>query len=360
MTRMDRAISGLFGMFFLSALTVFAVMYIAMDSLSLMTTFENVTIAAMSSYYPWFLPEVIYRMMPVAAMVAMVFTLNSMNRSNELIALFALGYSLVRITMPILVWVILLCGLQLYLSDQILPNFTRQKNFIFYNEIQRKPHLYSTVKTNKIWYRSKNNLFYIRTLNEKTHRAQGFTLYAFDDQWNLLQMIAAEEADIAGSQWTLFNGSVTVFRADSSFPLTQDFKTKQIAMGEDSKDLSQTTAHTSDTLNLKELSEFILKNKSAGLDTVRYEVDYHSKFGYAIAAFVMVLLAIPFSVGKARSGGVMKGVGISLGLVCLYWVLYNSALTLGRYGQIPAVFASWGPNLGMSILALYYIRLLKR
>ena len=360
MTHMDRFVLKLFGLFFAAALMVFVVMYCSMDALSLMTTFEGLSASLFLKYYPWYLPEVAYKMIPVAVMVAMVFTLNTLNRAGELIALFSLGYSLVRIVASILVVVVGLCGIQLFLSDQVLPKFTRQKNFIYFNEIERKPHLYSTIKTNKIWYRSKNNLFYIKTLNDQTHKAQGFTLYEFDEDWNLIQMITAPDAEIKGSQWTLLDGSVTVFTENSSFPLTKKFEKKMIVMGEDSKDLSMTTAHTSDTLRLSELSEFITRNKSAGLDTIRYEVDYHSKFGYAVAALVMCLLAIPFSVGKARSGGVMKGVGISLGLVCLYWILYNSSLTVGRYGQIPPVVAAWAPNVGMMMVSVWYILRLKR
>ncbi len=360
MTRADRYISGLFWTFFVAGLLVFTVMYVAMDTISLLTTFEKIETSTMVHYYKWFLPEIIYRMVPVAAMVSTVFVLTLLNRANELVAFFSLGISLLRLSAPILFWVTFLCGLQLLMSDQILPNFSREKNYIYYHEIERKPQLYSTVKTNKIWYRSKDTIFYIKTLNEKTHVAQGFTLYSFNKNWDLVQMITADTAHIQGEKWVLGRGSVTLFTDESSFPLTSNFDEKTIVLGEDSEDLSQATAHTSDTLNLKNLSEFIRRNKEAGLDTVRYEVDYHSKFGYSVAALVMSLLALPFSVGKARSGSVMKGVGISIGLVFLYWIVYNSALTLGRFGQIPPILAAWGPNLTMSVLALFLVRTLKR
>jgi lipopolysaccharide export system permease protein len=360
MTRADRYISGLFWTFFVSGLLVFAVMYVAMDSISLFTSFDSLHGSSLLRYYQWFFPEIIYRMIPVAAMVATVFVLTSLNRAHELVAFFSLGVSLLRLSAPILFWVSGLCALQLFLSDSVLPNFTREKNFIYYNEIEKKPHLYSTVKTDKIWYRSQNNIFYIQTLDESTHTARGFTLYSFSPSWDLMQMITAKKAEIKGSTWTLRDGSLTLLSTESSFPLTSNFKEKTIVMGENSEDLSQTTAHTSDTLNLKQLAEFIRKNKEAGLDTVRYEVDYHSKFGYSLAALVMALLALPFSVGKARSGSVMKGVGISIGLVFFYWMLYNSALTLGKFGQIPPVVAAWGPNFLMSGAAFFLIRMIRR
>lgn len=123
-------------------------------------------------------------------------------------------------------------------------------------------------------------------------------------------------------------------------------------MSEDAKDLSS-TANTADVLSLQELSDFIARNKAAGLNTISYEVDYQSKYGFAIAALVMTLVGIPFSVGRARSGGIMLNVGICLGLVFFYWIFYSSALTLGKHGHLTPVISAWLPNLAMALFGLY-------
>jgi lipopolysaccharide export system permease protein len=214
------------------------------------------------------------------------------------------------------------------------------------------------VKTDRIWYRSRDAIFNIKTLNPKEKKAQGLTLYYFNDKWDLIQMITAKEVELLGANWDLLEGSVTIFTEDSSFPMTSNFKKKTIVMGEEAKDLAN-TGHTSDVLTLDELSEFIKKNKEAGLDTVRYEVDYHSKFGYAISGLIMVLLGIPFCVTRARSGSLMMNASVVLGLVFLYYIFFSSALALGNYGQIPPIVAGWAPNLIMGGLAIAAIRRLK-
>ncbi len=236
---------------------------------------------------------------------------------------------------------------------------TKKKNYIYYNDIKKQPGLFSVIKTNRIWYRSKNSIFNIKTLNNEGTKAQGLTLYFFSEGWNLLQMITAEDVDLNGASWNLKKGSITVFSTNSSFPLTSEFKTKTIKMTEEAKDL-QNSGQTSDMLTQKELSQFINKNKEAGLDTVRYEVDYHSKFSFAFAGFVMSLLGIPFSIGRARAGGMMVNMGISIALVFGYWVVYSSSLTLGNHGTLPPFIAAWAPNLSMSILAYFLFMRLKR
>jgi lipopolysaccharide export system permease protein len=287
--------------------------------------------------------------------MAVVFTLSTLNRQNELVALYSIGMGLVRICIPMLIWILVLCGVEMGLSDRVLPNFSKNKNYIFYNDIKKNPSMYSMVRTDRIWYRSRDTIFNIKTLNEKAHKAQGLMLYYFNQEWDLLQMISAKDVDLKGSNWDLHDGSVTVFTEESSFPLTTQFKDKTIVMNEESKDLAS-SANTADVLSLGELSQFIKKNKEAGLDTVRYEVDYQSKYSYAMAALVMSLLGIPFSVSRARTGGAMRNVGVCLGLVLLFWIFYSSSLTLGNYGHLPPILAAWMPIVLMSALAAFFIR----
>ncbi|MBX2995722.1 MAG: LPS export ABC transporter permease LptG [Bdellovibrionaceae bacterium] len=359
MNRIDRYNLGLFWLFFIGSLAIFATVFMAIDAMSTMVSNEGIEMTTLIRYYAYTLPEIIYRMIPVAGVMATIFTLSSLQRAGELIALFSLGMSLTRVTIPLVLSVLLMSGVSLFLSDQVLPGMARMKNYVYYHEIRKNPSLYSMVKTNRIWYRSKDTIFNLKTLNEQAHKAQGLTLYYFNEDWNLIQMITASEVDLLQSTWKLRNGSVTVFTEESSFPMTSDFKEKTISMGEDAKDLSS-TANTSDVLSLRELNQFIKKNKEAGLDTLRYEVDYHSKYGFAIAGLVMVLLGIPFSVGKARSGGLMANLGVCLGLVFAYWILYSSALTLGYHGSLPPIVAAWAPNLFMGAFGLIMIKRQKK
>src|SRR5690606_33908707 len=124
-----------------------------------------------------------------------------------------------------------------------------------------------------------------------------------------------------------------LFAEESSFPLTKSFTSKLINVSEDLADI-QSAPHASDTMSVNQLSKFVKKNKEAGLDTLRYEVEYQGKFAFAMAAFVMSLMGIPFSVSQRRSGGSMINIGICVGLAFLYWMMFSSFLTFGRHGII--------------------------
>lgn len=359
MTRIDRYVSFLFWGYFLGGLLIFVTIFTAIDAMSTMVNYKGVATDSLLAYYAAMAPEIVHKMLPVACLLGAVLTLSNLNRANELVALFAAGMSLLRVSAPILVSVVAISVGGYFMSDRLLPVAARQKNFIFYSDIKKRPDMFSVVKTDRIWYRSKNTIFNLKTLNPDTRRAQGLTMYFFSDGWDLMQMITAKEVAIEGRTWNLRDGSVTLFTAESSFPLQSDFKQKTLPMGEDQEDLTG-SGQTSEMLSQKELARFIQKNKEAGLDTLRYEVDYHAKFGFAAAGLVMVLLGIPFSVGRARSGGLMMNLGICIGLVFGYWVLYSSALTVGGHGQLPPVVAAWLPNVVMGGFALFLLRAMKR
>lgn len=350
----DRYVAKMFLLFFMAGLLVFTTIFLAVDFLSFAVRYADSGTDALVRYYIYFSPTIIYQMLPVASLMSTVFTLSSLNKSNELVSLFSSGMSLARISAPILVLVAVASAVSFWMSDRILPRFEQKKNYVYYVELQNKPGLYSTVNTNKIWYRSENTLFNIKTLNSEEARAQGLTLYYFDQAWNLIQLITAKNVRMEQDIWRLSDGTVTLFAKESSFPLTKSFQSKAIAMSEEMADL-KSSSKASSVMSLNELRRFIQRNKEAGLDTVRYEVDYHSKFSFAFAAFVMALMGIPFSVSQRRSGSLFLNIGICIGLAFLYWTLYSSSITLGKHGVLPAIVSAWAPNLLALVLSVFLL-----
>ena len=165
--------------------------------------------------------------------------------------------------------------------------------------------------------------------------------------------------ELKGENWLLRDGTVTLFPKELDAPMTQPFVNKSIVMSADASDI-QSTARTADIMSVGELNKFISRNKEAGLDTLRYEVDYHSKFGFAFAAFVMSFIGIPFSVARQRSGGTALNISACVFLAFLYWTFYSSGLTLGYHGILTPLVAAWAPNLIMVALSTILLLRLKK
>lgn len=354
----DRYIAKMFLGYLVAGLVVFVTMFLAVDAISSASRFDAAS-SILIQYYTYKVPGIVQQMIPVACLLGTIFTLSTLSKTNELVALFSSGMSLARVSSPILVLVALVSVFSFWLGDRILPIVSQKEKYIYYVELKKQPGLYSTVKTDKIWYRSNNILFNIRTLQAEKNQAAGLTMYYFNGAWELIQLVTAKSVDLKGERWELHNGSVTLFDQELNIPMTQPFDHKTITMGEDAADL-QSTSKSASILSLSELGQFIQRNKEAGLDTRWYEVEYHSKFSFAFAAFVMSFIGIPFSVGRQRSGGTALNAGICIGLAFVYYAFYNSGIILGQHGYLPPFLAAWVPNLIILGLSAFLILRLKK
>lgn len=350
----DRYIAKQFLGYFIAGLLVFTCIFLAADFTSTVVRFD-VGFDVYGKYYLAYLPQVIYQMIPVACLVATMFTLSTLNKNNELVSLYGMGLSLARIALPVLVLVGLISVMSFWLGDRVLPKSMRDRNYIYYVEMKKRPNLFSTVKRDKIWYRSKNVIFNIGIFSPQQSIAQGLTMYYFDDAWNLVQLIRARQVEINKNVWNMKDGSVTLFAKESSFPLTRSFLEKTVSMSEDLSEITNVSP-TSDAISIADLRRYIDRNKSVGLDTQSFEVDYQGKFAFAFSGFVFALLGLPFSTRPQRSGGAMMNISIIIGLAITYWILFSTSMSIGKQGTMYPVVAAWLPNVIMVGAAVYFLR----
>jgi lipopolysaccharide export system permease protein len=156
-------------------------------------------------------------------------------------------------------------------------------------------------------------------------------------------MVGAERAEYYPNGWKLINGTVTVFSEENPFPLTKDFKEKIIQISETPKDFQEIEKEV-DGLKFKELHQYISRMKSAGADTKSFEVKFHSRISLSFIPIVMCFLAVPFSLGSRREGGLAKDLGICLVVTFFYWIFYSIGLSLGTNGALPPWLAAWLPS----------------
>jgi lipopolysaccharide export system permease protein len=354
----DKYIAKLFLSYFFGSILVLVSLFIVIDAMANFVGIQT-PVVNMVKYYVYATPGIIYQLLPAASLIATLFTLGGLNKNSELVALFSIGNSLARISAPILIIVAGVTVVSFWMSDRILPIMNNKKNYTWYVDIKKKPSRYSSVKNSKIWYRQDNMLFNIKTFDSESRTAQGLSFYYFDDKWELVQMIVAKTAKIENKEWKLEDGTVTLFTGDSSFPMNQSFAEKSIVMDEEIGDI-QESSKFSEVVSIKELRQYIKKNKEAGLNTLNYEVDLQSKFGFALAAFVMSFIGIPFSVFNNRAGGRMLSVGMCMGLAFGYWSLLSVGMTMGRHGYLSPILSSWLPNLFMLALSTFFLLRLKK
>ncbi len=297
------------------------------------------------------LPQITVQMTPPAVLLACVLTLSSFNRASELVAFYSLGISLMRICTVILTLVFMICCVSLVFQDRVLPYFFKKRTTYYWKEMKQRSDFYLDIKQDKIWYRTQNLIYNLKSFDSRTQTIYGMSVYTFDKEFNLVQVVEAKKALYTPQGWRFIDGSVTLFSKVDPFPLAQSFKEKELVISQTPKDFQEIEKEI-EGLRLKELHRYIQKIKAAGADTKSYEVKLQSKMSLSFISLIMCILGIPFAVGSTRKGGFAKDFGFCLFLTFFYWLFYSIGLSLGENGTLSPWFGAWLPSAVFLALAL--------
>jgi lipopolysaccharide export system permease protein len=355
MRTLDRYLAGIFIKNFILALVAVTMLFAFQDYMKDLT--EHAFPAdQLMVYHLLNLPMVIVQMTPPAVMLATVLTLAGLSRTNELVAAYSIGVGLRRIVALILSLVFVISCLVLIVQDRVIPPTFKKRTAYYWREMKHRNDFYLDIKQDKIWYRSKNLIYNLQLFDTKNKTIHGMSVYTFDDDFNLVQMMEAQAAEYTPQGWRLQDGTVTVFSKEDRFPLTRSFKEKELQIPETPKDFQEIEKEV-DGLRLVELSKYIERMKNAGADTKAYEVKLHSRFSLSFIPIVMCILGVPFSIRSRREEGTAKDLTLCLGVTFFYWLFYSVGLSLGTNGALPPWLAAWLPS---GVFAMVAVGLLSR
>ncbi|MBI3016743.1 MAG: LPS export ABC transporter permease LptG [Deltaproteobacteria bacterium] len=346
----DRYITREFLLYFLIALSTFTSLFLLVDILQ-RSMKEGLSVALLQ-FTLLQGPFVISQMVPVACLMASMFALTALAKNSELIAMYATGISTERLAV-VLVTVASLIGIgNFFLADLIVPPTLKKAKYVYHVDV-KKQGSFQIFKTSRIWYRSPNAIYNIDYFSPENQSASGVHIYLFDNAFKLIEQISAKTATFDGTHWSLHEGKSTTLIDD--FPITHSFLTKKAEyITEKPVDLKELS--NLETLSFKELKDYIARNKLAGFDTIRHEVNLHAKISYAVACLIMAFLGIPFSTKSPRAGGLASSLGIGLAIAFSYWMFLNMGLSLGYKGTFTPVVSAWIANLFFAVLAIYFIK----
>jgi lipopolysaccharide export system permease protein len=305
-------------------------------------------------YHLLHIPEVIVQMSAPSVLLGTVLTLSGLSRTNELIACFSIGVSLRRITLLILSIVFIISCLVLIFEDRILPPTYKKRTTYKMRVMDKRQDFFLDIRQDKIWYRSKNLIYNLQRFDSQSKTIIGMSVYSFDPEFNLTQVVDASRAEFTPSGWKLMDGTITRFTADDPFPKTENFTQKELQIAETPHDFQEIDKEVAG-LRLKELYRYIQRMRDTGADTKSFEVQFHSRISLSFIPVVMCILGVPFSTRSRREGGAAKDLGLCLGVTFFYWLFYSVGLSLGTNGALPPWLAAWLPSTIFAVVAVALI-----
>jgi len=322
----------------------FVAVYLVLDMMDKIPRFIRAggAVPDMCAFFIFKLPEMIGQTASFSILMATLLTLGLLSRNSEITAMRSCGVSLFKISLPMLALGLVASLLLLVNTELIVP-----KSYENMERIERisikKQGVNAVFKRNNIWFRSDSMILQAQLFEPKEKTLQGIIVWKLDASMNPLGRIDAESAVFQHDRWILKKAVVKDFTLGQGFT-TRTVPDMEIALKLRIDDL-KVLDNNADNLSYRKLKEYADNLRSGGYQAFRYMTMMHAKLSAPFAAFVMVVLGIPFALRNSRSGGIALGIGASVGIGFAYFVVNAVLLSYGRSGVLPPVVAAWGANL---------------
>ena len=339
----DRYIGSQFLRMFFLCLFAFVIIYLMIDFIERSSPIfkKDPALIWVAAYFAFKIPVIFFQMMPVACLLGSLLSLTILAKNSELVAVKAGGIPILRATASIFVLAFSISILSFLINEFVSPAANLKKDYIYKVHIKKQEWRAKYRKKN-VFYRDGNSIFSFGLFVPEQSKIKDVRMYRFDTDFQLLERATAKSAEFHDGQWRLIDGSRWIFD-HGDLTDTKSFDFLPIRLEENPEEM-KVYQKDAEQMSFRELRAFIRNMERQGYDAQGYKVDLHSKFSFPLIGFIMAILGIPFAVRIGRSGGIATGIGVSVVIGVIYWIIMAWSLTLGRSGVLPPVIAAWGSH----------------
>ncbi|MCS6988075.1 MAG: LptF/LptG family permease [Chloroherpetonaceae bacterium] len=342
---LDRYIALRYLSAFLFGSLAFVAIFILIDLIEHIDDFidRRVQPLAILSYYGYFLPEILKLIIPVSALLSALFVTGSLSKQMELTAMKAGGISLYRLLVPFFVIAAFITALDFYLSGWLVPRATREKQR-FESLNLGKNFWVGGSRSNVNVMDSPSRLVSIGYYDDYQKICYSVSAQEFSGK-RLLWRLDAERMlfDTTAQKWIFEKGYLRFIEGEQERLLRIE-TLDTLALSFTAKELGEST-QALELMTLPEHRAFLISRERGGFESSDEAiVKYHAKLSFPFACLIVILIGVPLSAQKKRSGVALE-MGISVLIGFLYMGVQQVFGTLGYKGAVHPVLAAWMPNL---------------
>jgi lipopolysaccharide export system permease protein len=310
---------------------------------------HKASLSQIGRYYFYSIPGLAGQALPFAALIGTLLSLGALSRYNEITAMRAGGISILRIISPVLLGGLLLSAVGFLNNEVIMPAYAARASRIRNIEVEKRQEII-TFQQRRLWLRGPDNsIVNIDLVTPDRRELLGVNIFKLNPDFSVRERIRAEKLVWENDAWRLHDSEKFVISGTSARAGTADGDVYNIV--ERPEDMNM-IAKNSTEMNFSELWDYVRRLKSSGYKAVRYEVDLHTKLSYPFACLLMVMIATPLSIQRARSGGAARGIALAVVIAAVYWALMSFGRALGTAGTLPPLEAAWFGNIIVAIAAI--------
>lgn len=354
MKRLDRYILNMFLRNLVIMAFGFASLYLLIDFFEKIDNFmeRGKPLGLAFKYFLLNIPFILEQMGPVCILLAGVITLGLLNHSRELLALKASGITLRRIVAPLLVAGALFSLLQLTMSQFLLPSTIAVTNKIWNEEVRGRIPL-GIFRNGRYYYRSKNGFYSFARPNPKADIFHNFSYSAWDENYRLTELVAANMAFWNKGVWVLKNGQVQ--KAEGKYYPSEVFQARRFDFPHTPADFFIPQYHS---LELSLTGLFLEASRAhTPEEKARSWAEFYGRVFYILLGLPLLLLGLPLLLLVYRKWGrdLSLAVPVSCGLAFGCWGLWATLQSFAKTGYLHPLLAATSVHITIGLLGLFLL-----
>ncbi len=338
---------------------LFTLMFVVIDSLNNLDEYirHSASIGVIFSYYFTLLPALVVQMVPLAALVAILYILGDLNRHQEIIAMKASGISSFQILSPFLFMGILLSFGTLLVSENIVPQASITSRAIFDGLILKgKKDMSERAIKNVTLYTSDNRMVYAREYEIHSQTLHDVIILENNPDQSLKSKMVAKTGEYKNNLW-IFHDAMR-YQVNRRGDMLGDpvySTTLTLELPEKPENFLKEASQV-EFMSARQLKEYIENMKGTSKKLVRsLWVEFHYKLAFPFVSLMVMLIGAPLAL-RAKRGSAVMGIGTSLIIVFTYYGLHSFLMAMGKGGHLPPFVAAWLANFIFAGVGIYLIR----
>ena len=304
---------------------------------------HNPETAHLIQFYALQIPSFVVQALPIASLLSSVITMVLLSRTNEVTAMRAVGMGPLRVGLPIATGGVILSFASLFIGEFVVPVSSKKMHFVQTVLIEKQSERQLADGTR--WVRDEGKVFNFQSYDIKKGELKKIRVIYTGKSFRPKKSVEAETAtfDKKTGSWDLSNVKILYFWPNGTLSYTENTDAYPVMIPIDPSKM-QKERRLPNEMSSIELFDAIKLKEASGAEVLGYKVDFHVKFAFHFASFVVSLIGLKFGYKSERSMETARGILLAIIIGVSYWFILNGMRALGMRGTLPPFVAAWSAN----------------
>ena len=319
---------------------------------------EHAPLWAAVQVFLWSLPPYMSIVIPMALLLGTLLAIQRLSGESEVVAMKAGGISFWRMTMPLLAAGLVMSVVTFIVQEAVAPYAADQVASIENNVILHTNAFNRDLTVSAPLPGGGRQVTIATSYEPHSQALLHVTLVQYDRNNQPTQIVFADRADFNTDKWVLENASFYRFNPDGTLLAEPKVAQQQVELGENPTELvKRNSLSDPEQMSRSQIASIVRSGQLTQMELRKYVTTYQEKLAQPFACFVFVLIAIPYGLRAARSGGgTSVGFGVAVAIVFIYYIVLVAFSYVSEAFLALAALWAWMPNIIFTAAGLLRLR----